>query len=179
MMGNTMTAARRQWKLHTHVPGKTGFGTGPWLAVLVAAGLSLAGPSEATTTERVVVDHNSGLAISGFDPVAYFTDAKALPGKGEFEQAVDGAVWRFRSLGNRAAFKADPTVYMPRFGGYDPVGLARGVAVPGNPRLWVISAERLYLFYSEQTRAEFADDSGRTIASADSAWTYIRRKLVP
>jgi hypothetical protein len=179
MMGNTMTAARRQRKLHTHVPGKTGFGTGPWLAVLVAAGLSLAGQSGAATTERVVVDHNSGLAISGFDPVAYFTDAKALPGKGEFEQAVEGAVWRFRSFGNRAAFKADPTVYMPRFGGYDPVGVVRGVAVPGNPRLWVISGERLYLFYSEQTQAEFADDSDHTVAAADRVWPSIRLKLVP
>jgi hypothetical protein len=179
MMGNTMTAARRQRKLRSYVPGKTGFGTGHWLAVLVAAGLSLAGPSGAATTERVVVDHNSGLAISGFDPVAYFTDAKALAGKGEFEQAVDGTVWRFRSLGNRAAFKADPTVYMPRFGGYDPVGVARGVAVPGNPRLWVISNERLYLFYSEQTRAEFADDSDRTVTAADGVWPSIRHKLVP
>jgi hypothetical protein len=179
MMGNTMTAARRQRKLHSHVPGKTGFGTGLWPAVLVAAGLSLAGPSRAATTERVVVDHNSGLAISGFDPVAYFTDAKALPGKGEFEQPVDGAVWRFRSLGNRAAFKADPTVYMPRFGGYDPVGVARGVAVPGNPRLWIISDDRLYLFYSEQTRAEFADDSDRIGTAADGSWPSILRKLVP
>ena len=100
---------------------------------LVAVGLCLAGPIGAATTERIVVDRNSGLAISGFDPVAYFTDAKPLPGKGEYEQAVAGAVWRFRSAGNRAAFKADPDVYMPRFGGYDPVGVARGVAVPGNP----------------------------------------------
>ena len=44
---------------------------------------------------------------------------------------------------------ADPDVYMPRFGGYDPVGVARGVAVPGDPRLWLIADERLYLFYSD------------------------------
>jgi hypothetical protein len=179
MMGNTMTAARRQRKLRSYVPGKTGFGTGPWLAVLVAAGLSLAGPSGAATTERVVVDHNSGLAISGFDPVAYFTDAKALPGKGEFEQVVAGAAWRFRSEGNRAAFVADPDVYMPRFGGYDPVGVARGVAVAGNPLLWIISGERLYLFYTDETRGEFASDSDRVITTADREWPQIHRKLVP
>jgi hypothetical protein len=177
MMGNTMTAARRQRKLHSLIPGRSR--TALRLAALVAAGLGLAGPIGAATTERVVVDRNSGLAISGFDPVAYFTDAQALPGKGEFEQAVDGAVWRFRSLGNRAAFKADPAVYMPRFGGYDPVGVARGVAVPGNPRLWVISEERLYLFYSEQTRTEFTDDSEGTITSADRIWPSVLLKLVP
>jgi hypothetical protein len=51
-----------------------------------------------------------------------------------------------RSDENRPAFIADPEVYRPRFGGYGPVGLARGVAVAGNPRLWHISERRLYLF---------------------------------
>jgi hypothetical protein len=145
----------------------------------VAAGLSLAGSVAAATTERVVVDRNSGLAISGFDPVAYFTDAQALLGKGEYEQEFAGAVWRFRNAGNRAAFIADPNVYMPRFGGYDPVDVARGVAVAGNPLLWIIRGERLYLFYAAETRDEFVDDSGRIIATADSAWPSVSGMLVP
>jgi hypothetical protein len=175
MMGNTMTSARRQRKPHCwRLPGSR-----LRLAALLAAALGLAGPIGAATTERIVVDRNSGLAISGFDPVAYFTDAKPLPGKGEFEQSVAGAVWRFRSAGNRAAFKADPEVYMPRFGGYDPVGVARGVAVPGNPLLWVIIDERLYLFYSEETKTEFAGDRDRTIAAADRGWPTVLLKLVP
>jgi hypothetical protein len=118
-----MTATRRQRKLRICRPR-----AGLALAAVVAAGLGLAGPIGAATTERVVIDRFSGLAISGFDPVAYFTDAKPLQGKGEFEQVVAGAVWRFLNAGNSAAFKADPHVYMPRFGGYDPVGVARGVA---------------------------------------------------
>jgi hypothetical protein len=104
---------------------------------MASAALGLPGQSRSATTERVVVDRNSGLAISGFDPVAYFTDAQALPGKGEFEQVVGGTVWRFRNAGNRAAFMADPEVYTPRYGGYDPVDVARSVAVAGNLLLWV------------------------------------------
>jgi hypothetical protein len=149
------------------------------LAAAVAAGLGLAGPIGAATTERVVIDRNSGLAISGFDPVAYFTDAKPLQGKGEFEQVVAGAVWRFLNAGNSAAFKADPNVYMPRFGGYDPVGVARGVAVAGNPQLWIISGERLYLFYSVETRDEFEGDNDRVVTTADSLWPSVSRLLVP
>jgi hypothetical protein len=149
------------------------------LAALVAAGLCLAGPISAATAERVVIDRNSGLAISGFDPVAYFTDAQPLSGKSEFEQVVAGTVWRFRSAGNRAAFMADPEVYTPRFGGYDPVGVARGVAVAGNPRLWVIRDERLYLFYAPETRDEFASDGDRMIATADGEWPALNRSLVP
>jgi hypothetical protein len=174
MMGNTMTATRRQRKLRICRPRAC-----LALAAAVAAWLGLAGPIGAATTEQVVVDRNSGLAISGFDPVAYFTDAQALQGKGEFEQVVAGVPWRFRSAGNSAAFKADPDVYMPRFGGYDPVDIARGVAVPGNPRLWVISGERLYLFYSAETKEEFAAHSDRIIAIADSTWPSVSRRLVP
>jgi hypothetical protein len=148
------------------------------LAAVVVAGLDRVGPIRAATTERVVVDHYSGLAISGFDPVAYFTDGQPLPGKGEFEQVVAGAAWRFRSEGNRAAFAADPDVYMPRFGGYDPVGVARGVAVAGNPLLWVISGQRLYLFYTEETRTQFSNNSERTSATADRGWKSIHRSLV-
>ncbi len=148
-------------------------------ALALARRALLAGPLSAATTERIVIDPNSGLAISGFDPVAYFTDAQALPGKGEFEQVVAGTAWRFRNAGNRAAFMADPDVYAPRFGGYDPVGVARGVAVAGNPLLWIIKDQRLYLFYAPQTRDEFAGDSDHTIATADSEWPGISRLLVP
>ena len=50
-----------------------------------------------------------------------------------------GAVWRFRNEGNRASFVAHPEIYGPQFGGYDPVDLARGVTVAGNPWFWLDS----------------------------------------
>src|SRR5882724_8697276 len=78
------------------------------------------------TTERVVVNRFTGLAISGFDPVAYFTDTSPMKGDELFEAVQDGAVWRFRNEGNRAAFVGNPEVYAPKFGGYDPVDVARG-----------------------------------------------------
>ena len=168
-----MTAGRQQRKLHFRC-----FRTGLIVAGALAA-LGGAGLIGATAAEPVVVDRNSGLAINGFDPVAYFTDAQALPGKGEFEQLVAGAVWRFRNAGNQAAFVADPDVYRPRFGGYDPVGLARGVAVPGNPLLWVISAQRLYFFYAIQAREEFAADRESVLSAANRDWPSIQGKIIP
>jgi len=151
------------------------------LAGLAAAALiGFAGlPSAAATTEYVVVDRNSGVAIAGFDPIAYFTDRAALLGKGEFEHRHAGAVWRFRNAGNRDAFAANPDVYMPRFGGYDPLGVARGAAVAGNPREWLIVGDRLYLFYSADSRAAFVADSGRAIAAAEKEWPAVQLTLSP
>ena len=90
----------------------------------------------ATTTERIVVNRFSGLAIEGFDPVAYFVDSQPVLGLPDFEAWQGGAVWRFHNDGNRASFLAHPEVYGPQFGGYDPIDVARGVTVAGNPRFW-------------------------------------------
>ncbi len=152
-------------------------GTG--LLVAVVGGLAGLLPIRATTTEQVVVDRYSGLAINGFDPVAYFVGAAAPAGKGDFEYAFAGAVWRFRNEGNRAAFMANPEVYMPRYGGYDPVGIALGVAVPGHPKLWTVWEKRLYLFYSADDQATFVPDAKRIITTADRKWPSVRNQLTP
>ncbi|HXW25418.1 MAG TPA: YHS domain-containing (seleno)protein [Xanthobacteraceae bacterium] len=136
-------------------------------------------PSDAATTERVVVDPHTGLALYGFDPVAYFTEVTAMAGRPEFELSFAGAVWRFRNEGNRAAFADRPDVYMPRFGGYDALAVARGVAVPGNPRYWLVTDQRLYLFESPAARAAFAADPQTVLAAAQARWPQVLETLVP
>ena len=131
----------------------------------------------AATTERIVVDRHTGLAIYGVDPVAYFTDRKPVAGREEFEHRFAGAVWRFDNDSNRAAFIADPNVYMPRYGGYDPVGIARGVSTAGYPDLWVVHDERLYLFYTAAARQVFIADPALVIASASARWAEVKSDL--
>jgi hypothetical protein len=149
--------------------------------VLLALGfglVSLFPPAlQAATTERVVVDRHTGLAIYGVDPVAYFTDRKPIVGKPEFEHRHAGAIWRFDNEGNRAAFAADPDVYMPRYGGYDPVGITRGLSTPGFPELWVVHNERLYLFYTAAARETFLENPTAVIASASARWADVKSEL--
>ena len=165
-----MTAARRQRKSRREL-----------IFFLVLAGAGLTSPvgrlSFAATTERIVSDPSSGLAISGFDPVAYFTDAGPRLGGSDFELSFAGVVWRFRNEGNRAAFVANPEVYMPRFGGYDPISVARGASAPGHAELWAIAEERLYLFYSAAARDTFAGDPGSAIGAAERSWPTTPRNL--
>lgn len=166
-----MTAARRRRK---RAPGLVALG----FALALSSGVALV-PAGAAATQQLVVDRHTGLALYGFDPVAYFTDAKALVGRAEFELWLSGATWRFRNEGNRAAFGDRPDVYMPRFGGYDPLAVARGVAVPGNPRFWLVSRERLYLFESDRTRDAFAADPDKALAAAQAQWPQVLKDLVP
>jgi hypothetical protein len=169
MIDNTMAAARLRRK--------------PWLCLMCLAAAAVLGgvplPMGATATEYVVVDRNTGLAISGMDPVAYFIDGAPMPGSGAFEYSWERAIWRFRNEGNRGAFAAHPEVYAPRFGGYDPVGIARGIAVAGDPRLWCVSGQRLYLFYTPETRRAFLQDPEGITETADSNWPTVQLTLSP
>jgi hypothetical protein len=168
-----MSAQRRQRK-----PGGGGiFWMRAGVGLLLLAGLPLPA-GQASTTERIVVDPNRGLALSGFDPVAYFTDKKPLMGRDDLELSFAGAIWRFRNEGNRAAFVRNPEVYLPAFGGYDPVGVARGVATPGHPQIWLINGERLYLFYDVEARKVFAATPGLA-AEAENKWPDVLLTISP
>lgn len=150
-----------------------------WVAA-VGCGMGLAPTMiAAATTGLVVADERSGLAIYGFDPVAYFTEAAARPGQPELELRFAGAVWRFRNPGNRSAFAANPEVYAPRFGGHDPISIGHGASAPGHPLLWLIEGKRLYLFHSEASRAAFIPAPDRAIAGAERHWPAVARTLVP
>jgi hypothetical protein len=173
-MDRIMTALRRQRI-------KSRGGTGMRLAGLLCALLlgTVQTMRADNVTERVVTDPYSGLAISGFDPVAYFTDGKPQLGSGDFEYRAEGVIWRFRNEGNRAAFAADTHVYRPRFGGYDPVAIGRGVPTPGHPQIWAISGSRLYFFYDVQSRARFLSNPNEAIRLADEKWAEVLPLLTP
>jgi hypothetical protein len=172
-----MTRPRRHRKLS--LPGLLSLGRGVLVAALAAGGWVAISALHAATTQQIVLDHRTGLAINGFDPVAYFVDGTAHLGKESYEQPYAGAVWRFRNEGNQAAFAADPDVYVPRYGGYDPVAVARGVAVAGDPRVWVIVGERLYLFYTSEARDTFKTDMDAFVAAADRRWPAVQLTLSP
>lgn len=146
-----------------------------WMS-LAALGFS-GSAAQSATTERVVVNRFTGLAIEGYDPVAYFVDAQPEVGLQDFEASSAGAVWRFRNEGNRASFVAHPDVYGPQFGGYDPIDLARGVTVAGNPRFWLIAGQRLYLFSREEARDVFAADPARVLHDANARWPALEQDL--
>ena len=165
-----MTAARQ--------PRKFGRPLAAWALglALVGAGLILP-PIARPAAEPIAVNAHTGLAISGFDPVAYFTDGKPELGRSGLELNLGGAVWQFRNEGNRAAFAERPDVYMPRFGGYDPVAIARGVSVQGHPLIWAVVGERLYLFYDAEARAAFLADPGRILVAAERKWPAMAKDL--
>jgi hypothetical protein len=133
--------------------------------------------AEVGLTERIVMDRYSGFAIAGYDPVAYFAAGTPVAGLSQYEVIWKGAAWRFANEGNRAVFQANPEIYAPNFGGYDGEAMARGVATAGNPKIFAIAGNRLFLFRDAASRSNFLA-SGDLSVKAQNAWTLVQKSLV-
>jgi hypothetical protein len=105
------------------------------------------------------------LAIKGYDPVAYFTDAKPTRGLPEIEYQWDDYRYRFSSVAHREIFKADPVRYAPQFGNFCAMALSKGRLVEADPENWLVSDGKLYVFGKpvgpELFRKDLAGNLGR------------------
>src|SRR5262245_32720617 len=103
--------------------------------------------SHAYTADAVNRD-SAGLALKGYDVVAYFAQGKPVAGKKEFQYEWMGARWQFSSSANRDLFAANPDKYTPQYGGYCAYGVSEGHKAPIDPMVWKIVNGKLYLNYN-------------------------------
>jgi YHS domain-containing protein len=138
-----------------------------WTLVLAAAMTAI--PGVAGAKSPVNVDWK-GVAIKGYDPVAYFTMSKPVKGDKDHVSTWMGATWRFVSPENRGQFEKDPEKYAPRYGGYCAYGVANNYLVKIDPEAWTVYEGRLYLNYSLQVREQWKEDIPGHIRKADANW---------
>jgi YHS domain-containing protein len=119
------------------------------------------------------VNAEGGLGIAGHDPVAYFTETRAVPGRAEIATVHEGVTYRFASEANRAAFLAEPARYLPQYGGYCAYGMARGYKAVVDPAAFTVTGGRLYLNYNHSIAAQWQRDRAREIARADGHWPKV------
>ncbi len=131
--------------------------------VNVSKGATLAGP---------------GLAVHGYDVVAYFTEGKPTLGSDKYAVAYNGATYRFESQENLGAFKADPAKYEPAYGGFCAYGAALGKKFDGDPLNWKIVDGKLYLNVNADIASEWVKDIPGNIKKADGNWGRIRSVAV-
>ncbi|MCH2250233.1 MAG: YHS domain-containing protein [Cognatishimia sp.] len=134
-----------------------------------AAGL-LATPALAMTPEVFAVD---GLAIRGYDPVAYFKEQTDVEGSAERSIMWKGAEWRFASAENLADFEANPERWAPQYGGYCAFAVAKGYTAKTEANAWSIHNDKLYLNFSRAVRARWALNKDGFIKDADANWPQV------
>ena len=111
-----------------------------------------------------------GVAIKGFDAVAYFTDGKAVRGKKELSFDYMGSTFLFASAEHRDRFAKDPEVYAPQYRGYCAYGVTRGYKVKIEGDAFTIVDKKLYLNYDRAVQDDWRKDPKNEIAAADARW---------
>lgn len=116
----------------------------------------------------------NGLAIDGYDPVAYFEQQRPVKGAPEFRAEFRGSTFLFRSAAHREAFAADPAKYAPHYGGYCAYGMTKGYKAKIDPEAFSVVHGTLYLNYSESVRTRWLSDVPGYIQQADANWPQVQ-----
>ncbi|MCZ8183037.1 MAG: YHS domain-containing (seleno)protein [Beijerinckiaceae bacterium] len=114
-----------------------------------------------------------GIALGGYDAVAYFKEGQPREGRADFRLRHAGVDWHFASEANRQAFSARPEMFVPAYGGYCAWAVAQGYTAKGDPLAWRIESGRLYLNYDLAVKAEWEKDMAGNIRRADAHWPGI------
>ena len=112
----------------------------------------------------------AGLALKGYDPVAYFEVAKAMAGSPEFSHEIEGARFLFRSEVSKALFAANPTKYMPRFGGYCAWAVDHNYTAPADSKSWKMVEGKHYLNYNKAVQQKWIAEEGKLIPTGEANW---------
>jgi YHS domain-containing protein len=142
------------------------------LALLVSIGAATAQDQK----KRYVNLDRSGLAIKGYDPVAYFTDGKAVKGEAGIAAQYLGATYYFASARNKTAFEKEPAKYEPQFGGFCGYAVSQGHTASVDPEAFLIQDGRLILQYSKKVLASWNENPNERLKSADANWPGIAAK---
>lgn len=117
-----------------------------------------------------------GVAIKGYDVVAYFTDGRPTPGKADYTHAWQDATWQFANAKHRDLFAADPEKYAPQFGGHCAMALTNNVVLEVDPEAWTITDGKLYLNFSMKGRDMFREDLAGNIKKSEANWAKIQKQ---
>ena len=144
---------------------------GSFLLVAFLTGRSFADDLPAHPIAAVNTTH--GLALKGYDPVAYFTMGKPTPGMDEYVYPWNGARYRFASAKNQKLFAADPGKYLPEYGGYCAYAISINRIADIDPTEWAIVDNKLYLNNNTLSQTLWSLNKHGRIASGDRNWAAL------
>jgi hypothetical protein len=152
-------------------------GTSSVSAINPASDPSLSDSGESTLKKVYSINlDTNGNALRGYDAVEYFRDQKSMKGSPNHVHHWKDAKWQFASEENKVAFAADPGKYAPSNGGYCTFGVALGKKFDGDPEIWKIEQDQLYIFLNNEVREKFYLDLNNNLKKVNENWQSIRDK---
>jgi YHS domain-containing protein len=126
--------------------------------------------------QKAEIFSTSGKAIKGYDPVAFFNQAKAIKGADSLSYQYKDATWLFSSTDNLESFKKSPEKYEPQYGGYCAYGTADGHKAPTQTDTWTIVDGKLYFNYNTKVKEMWSKQQTTLIEKANAQWPTIKDK---
>ena len=130
----------------------------------------------AGTASAGEVNQDHGIALKGYDPVAYFTAHKPVKGSARHEFAYGGTTYEFASAAHQKLFAAAPEKYLPQFDGFCAYGVATGHKADIDPAAFTIVERKLYLNYSPKIQATWRQDIPGYLEMAEDAWPIVAQQ---
>ena len=146
------------------------------LLLLACSSLVLAAAPINTLKRGFISDSDTGIAINGYDTVAYFTEKKAVKGTAANTYSWQGAKWQFATPEHLSLFKASPEKYAPQYGGYCAFGVAQGYLVSVEPEQFTVLDGKLYLNYDSSVQKKWVKDIAGYNKSADANFASLLKK---
>jgi YHS domain-containing protein len=125
-----------------------------------------------TKKSRIAVDAQ-GVAIQGYDPVAYFKQKKPVKGSPKNQSVYQGAKFYFASAADKKEFDKSPTKYAPTYGGYCANSLRKGVLKNGDPNVFYIYKGKLYFCSTKAAAEDFEKDIDKHLIETDDNWRQL------
>lgn len=143
------------------------------MRALPVLALLAAGPLAAQAGHGSVNVNDAGLAMQGYDPVAYFMESKPVKGSATHAMTHGGATYHFASAAHKEAFAANPAKFLPVYGGYCAMGVAIGKKLDADPTLWRVVDGKLYLNVNADAQKMWLKDAAKHIATANDKWSAV------
>jgi len=138
-----------------------------WIVIILFLSFCSAAPLPPVNVTR------DGIAIKGYDPVAYFTDGKPVKGDSHYSYTWKGAKWLFASPEHMDLFGKDPEKYAPRYGGYCAYAVSQGSTADIDPDSWDIVEGKLYLNLDKKVQGIWRQDIKGYIEKANQNWPAV------
>jgi len=153
-------------------------------SIAASVGLAIAAASIAGTPAMAVVPTSTaavntdeqGIALHGYDPVAYFTVGAPTQGNPQFKASYNGATYLFASAENQRKFAANPAAYAPQYGGFCAMGVALEKKLDGDPNVWKIVDNKLYLNVNQDVAVAWNRDIPGNLERANENWPTIKNQ---
>ena len=116
-----------------------------------------------------------GIALRGYDPIAYFAEGKPAKGLAQYSYEYKGSKFLFASAKNQKAFAANPGKYAPQFGGFCAFGTANGVKASTQPDAFAVVDGKLYLNHDSKVHARWNEDVKGNIDLAEKNWPQVSK----